>query len=227
MRRARGPAGAAPRRGRKEGPAAGAAEIIDHLCMDPKLEAVVREVGEYAIGPPAVGAGARYGQLVELIITQQLSGRAAGAITARLKALYGGAFPAPADVLATADGDLRATGMSRAKAAYVRDLSERVASGRLRLDELDGLPDEEAVARLTEVRGVGRWTAEIFLIFAMGRLDVLPAGDLWFRKGVKEAYSLRLIPDEEEVGRIAERWRPYRSVAAWYLWKFQPGFDRA
>ena len=198
------------------------ADVIDHLCMDPKLEAVIREVGEYAIEPP----GDRYESLVELIITQQLSGKAAGAITARLKAMYGGALPSPADVLAASDEDLRATGMSRMKASYLRDLAERVASGRLRLDELDGLSDEEAVARLAEVRGVGRWTAEIFLIFTMGRLDVLPAGDLWFRKGIKEAYSTRLIPNEEEATRIAERWRPYRSVAAWYLWKYQPGFDK-
>ena len=198
------------------------ADVIDHLCMDPRLEAVIREVGEYAIGPP----GDRYESLVELIITQQLSGRAAGAITSRLRAMYGGALPPPADVLATSDEDLRATGMSRMKVSYVRDLAERVASGRLRLDELDGLSDEAAVARLAEVRGVGRWTAEIFLIFTMGRLDVLPAGDLWFRKGIKEAYSTRLIPDEKEAARIAERWRPYRSVAAWYLWKYQPGFDK-
>ena len=198
------------------------AEAIDHLCMDPKLEAVIREVGEYAIEPP----GDRYESLVELIITQQLSGKAAGAITARLRAMHGGALPSPADILAASDEDLRATGMSRMKASYLRDLAERVASGRLRLDELDGLSDEAAVARLAEVRGVGRWTAEIFLIFTMGRLDVLPAGDLWFRKGIKEAYSMRLIPDEEEAARIAERWRPYRSVAAWYLWKYQPGFDK-
>ena len=204
------------------GGAAVGAEAIDHLCMDPKLEAVIREVGEYAIGPP----GDRYESLVGLIITQQLSGKAAGAITARLKAMHGGALPSPADVLAASDEDLRATGMSRMKASYLRDLAERVASGRLRLDELDGLSDEEAIARLAEVRGVGRWTAEIFLIFTMGRLDVLPARDLWFRKGIKEAYSTRLIPDEKEAERIAERWRPYRSVAAWYLWKYQPGFDK-
>ena len=164
---------------------------------------------------------------MELIITQQLSSKAAGAITARLKAMYGGALPSPADVVSTPGEGLRATGMSKMKAAYVKDLSERVHSGRLRLDDLDGLSDEEAIERLAAVRGVGRWTAEIFLIFAMGRLDVLPARDLWFRKGIKEAYSMRLIPDEAEAARIAERWRPYRSVAAWYLWKFQPGFDKA
>lgn len=211
--------------GREEEEAAAAAsdaEFIDHLCRDPRMEAVVREVGDYAVGPP----GDRYESLVGLIITQQLSGKAAGAIKARFRAMYGGAFPAPGDVAATPDAALRAAGMSGMKASYVKDLSRRVASGRLRLGDLDGLPDEEAIGRLMEVRGVGRWTAEIFLIFALGRLDVLPAGDLWLRKGIKEAYSLRLIPDEDEARRIAERWRPYRSVAAWYLWKYQPGFDR-
>ena len=207
--------------GRAEG--AVGAEAIDHLCADPRLEAVIREVGECAMGPP----GDRYETLVGLIIAQQLSGRASGAIESRLRAAHGGALPAPADVLAASDDGLVAAGMSRMKASYVRDLAERIASGRLRLGELDGLSDEGVVARLTEVRGVGRWTAEMFLIFAMGRPDVLPAGDLWFRKGIKEAYSTRLIPDEKEAARIAERWRPYRSIAAWYLWKSQPGFDRA
>ena len=201
---------------------AGAAEIVDRLCMDPRMEAVVREVGEYSIEPP----GDRYESLVDLIITQQLSGRAAGAIKARLRAMYGGVFPKPDDMAATPDADLRAAGMSRMKASYIKDLSRRVSSGQLRLDELDRLSDGEAAGRLMEVKGVGRWTAEIFLIFALGRLDVLPAGDLWLRKGIKEAYSLRLIPSEVEAERIAERWRPYRSVAAWYLWKSQPGFDR-
>lgn len=208
--------------GGREPGAAEAGRIVDHLCMDPRMEAVVREVGEYSIGQ----AGDRYESLVGLIITQQLSGRAAGAIKARFRAMYGGAFPGPDDVAATPDADLRAAGMSRMKALYIKDLSRRVSSGQLRLGELDGLSDGEVAERLMEVRGVGRWTAEIFMIFALGRLDVLPAGDLWLRKGIKEAYSLRLIPSEAEAVRIAERWRPYRSVAAWYLWKSQAGFDR-
>lgn len=208
--------------GGRESESAKAGRIVDHLCMDPRMEAVVREVGDYSIGP----AGDRYESLVGLIITQQLSGRAAGAIKARFRAMYGGSFPRPDDVAATPDADLRAAGMSRMKALYIKDLSRRVSSGQLCLGELDGLSDGEVAGRLMEVRGVGRWTAEIFMIFALGRLDVLPAGDLWLRKGIKEAYSLRLIPNEAEAVRIAERWRPYRSVAAWYLWKSQAGFDR-
>ena len=197
-------------------------EIIDHLCTDPKLEAAVREVGEYDIRLDSD----KYESLVQAIITQQLSGKASGAITARLKALYGGAFPAPADILATSDEDLRGVGLSRSKVSYIRGISELVESGGLDLDSLEKMPDDEVVAVLTAVKGVGRWTAEMFLIFTLGRLDVLPVDDLGLRKGIKMAYSTRTLPTGAEATRIAERWRPYRTVATWYLWKFQRLFDR-
>ena len=197
-------------------------DIIDHLCTDPKLEAAVREVGEYDIRLDSD----KYESLVQAIITQQLSGKASGAITARLKALYGGAFPAPADILATSDEDLRGVGLSRSKVSYIRGISELVESGGLDLDSLEKMPDDEVVAVLTAVKGVGRWTAEMFLIFTLGRLDVLPVDDLGLRKGIKMAYSTRTLPTGAEATRIAERWRPYRTVATWYLWKFQRLFDR-
>lgn len=235
-------AAAGPRRGRapaKEGRPSGAkgaarqrpgrparlpirTEIIDHLCTDPKLEAAVREVGEYDIRLDSD----KYESLVQAIITQQLSSKASGAITARLKALYGGAFPAPADILATSDEDLRGVGLSRSKVSYIRGISELVESGGLDLDSLEKMPDDEVVAVLTAVKGVGRWTAEMFLIFTLGRLDVLPVDDLGLRKGIKMAYSTRTLPTGAEATRIAERWRPYRTVATWYLWKFQRLFDR-
>ena len=214
MKRAGGAVGA-------PGGGAVGAEAIDHLCMDPKLEAVIREVGEYAIEPP----GDRYESLVELIITQQLSGRAAGAITARLKAMYGGSLPSPADVLAASDEDLRAAGLSRGKVSYIKGVSELVESGGLDLDALEKMHDDDVVAALTAVRGIGRWTAEMFLIFTLGRLDVLPVGDLGLRKGIKLVYSTRTLPTGAEATRIAERWRPYRTVATWYLWKYQHMLD--
>ena len=192
-------------------------EIIDHLCTDPKLEAAVREVGEYDIRLDSD----KYESLVQAIITQQLSGKASGAIAARLKALYGGAFPAPADVLATSDDDLRAVGLSRGKVSYIRGISELVESGGLDLDSLEEMPDDDVVAALTAVKGIGRWTAEMFLIFTLGRLDVLPVDDLGLRKGIRLVYSTRTLPTGAEAARIAERWRPYRTVATWYLWKYQ------
>ena len=193
------------------------AEIIDRLCVDPKLEAAIREVGECNIRLDSN----KYESLVQAIITQQLSGKASGAITSRFKAMYGGVFPTPADVLSTPEVDLRASGLSRSKVAYIKGVSKLVESGSLDLDALEGMPDDVVVSRLTEVKGVGRWTAEIFLIFALGRLDVLPVDDLGLRKGIKEAYSLRDLPTGAEARRIAERWRPYRTIATWYLWKFQ------
>ena len=192
-------------------------EIIDHLCVDPKLEAAIREVGEYDIGLDSN----KYESLVQAIITQQLSGKASGAITARFKSMYGGVFPAPADVAATADEDLRASGLSRSKVAYIKGLSELVESGSLDLDALEKLPDEEVISALTAVKGIGRWTAEMFLIFTLGRLDVLPVDDLGLRKGIRLVYSTASMPTSAEAVRIAERWRPYRTVATWYLWKFQ------
>ena len=192
-------------------------EIIDHLCIDPRLEAAIREVGEYDIRLDSN----KYESLVQAIITQQLSGKASGAITARFKAMYGGAFPAPADVAATPDEDLRSSGLSRSKVAYIKGLSELVESGSLDLDALEKLPDEEVISVLTAVKGIGRWTAEMFLIFTLGRLDVLPVDDLGLRKGIRLVYSTASMPTGAEAVRIAERWRPYRTVATWYLWKFQ------
>ena len=197
-------------------------EIIDHLCADPKLEVAVREVGEYDIRLDSD----KYESLVQAVITQQLSGKASGAITARLKALYGGAFPAPADVIATPDEDLRGVGLSRSKVSYIRGISELVESGDLDLDSLEKMSDDDVVAALTAVKGIGRWTAEMFLIFTLGRLDVLPVDDLGLRKGIKIVYSTRALPTGAEATRIAERWRPYRTVATWYLWKFQRLVDR-
>ena len=196
-------------------------EIIDHLCTDPRLEAAVREVGEYDIKLDSD----KYESLVQAIITQQLSGKASGAITSRLKAMYGGALPSPADVLAASDEDLRAAGLSRGKVSYIRGISELVESGGLDLDSLEKMSDDDVVATLTAVKGIGRWTAEMFLIFTLGRLDVLPVGDLGLRKGIKMVYSTRTLPTGAEATRIAERWRPYRTVATWYLWKYQHMLD--
>ncbi|MEW5839699.1 DNA-3-methyladenine glycosylase 2 family protein [Nitrososphaera sp.] len=150
---------------------------------------------------------------------QQLAGGAADAIRARFVKLYGGRLPAPARLLATPDGALRNAGLSGRKIEYMKDLASRVAGGRIDLAALSEMGDEEVVSQLSEVKGIGRWTAEMFLIFHLGRPDVLPVGDLGLRKAMQKTYSLRSLPPPEKMVKIAEPWRPYRSVATWYLWK--------
>lgn len=155
--------------------------------------------------------------LVHAIIAQQLSTKAAATIEARFRAVFSGR-PTPAAVVAERDAALRAAGISAQKLRYLRDLSARVLNGSLVLDRLGGLSDEDVVAALTQVRGIGRWTAEMFLMFRLHRPDVLPVGDLGIAKAVRKAYRLRSTPSPDRLTAIGEKWRPYRSVACWYLW---------
>jgi len=155
--------------------------------------------------------------LVHAIISQQLSTKASATIERRFAALFDGA-PTPAAVGATSDAQLRGIGLSTQKLGYVRELSRRVADGSLPLAELDRMPDDDVIAALTEVKGIGRWTAEMFLMFRLHRPDVLPLGDLGIVKAVQRAYRLRTSPTPARLLRLGEAWRPYRSVACWYLW---------
>ena len=155
--------------------------------------------------------------LVSAIISQQLSTKAAATIKARLDGLAGGPLT-PRGVAAIDDDGLRGVGLSRQKIAYIRDLCDRVGSGRLALDQLAMMTDEDVVAALTSVKGIGRWTAEMFLMFRLHRPDVLPVGDLGIVKAVQRAYGLRKVPSPDRLTKLGEQWRPYRSVACWYLW---------
>lgn len=155
--------------------------------------------------------------LIHAIISQQLSTKAAATIAARVDALVDGLPDAPR-LAAVSDGQLRSAGLSSQKVGYVRDLCERIAGGSLSLEKLDGMPDEEVIATLTQVKGIGRWTAEMFLMFRLHRPDVLPVGDLGIVKAVQRAYRLRTLPSPTRLLRLGESWRPYRSVACWYLW---------
>jgi len=155
--------------------------------------------------------------LVSAIISQQLSTKAAATIKARLDGLAGGPLT-PRRVAAIDDEGLRGVGLSRQKIAYIRDLCDRVGSGRLALDHLATMTDEDVVAALTSVKGIGRWTAEMFLMFRLHRPDVLPVGDLGIVKAVQRAYGLRKVPSPDRLTKLGEQWRPYRSVACWYLW---------
>jgi DNA-3-methyladenine glycosylase II len=160
-----------------------------------------------------------YGALLRSIVGQQLSTKAARTIYTRVCALFDDCVPSPAQLLAADPDALRGAGLSRAKVAYLRDLAEHVEDGRLELDRLDELEDEEIVAELTAVKGLGRWTAEMFLMFHLGRPDVLPVGDLGIRRAVERAYGLAQLPAAPELERIAEPWRPQRTLACLYLWR--------
>jgi DNA-3-methyladenine glycosylase II len=182
---------------------------------DPVIRDLMREHG--ACGLADAQHTDPFKALLHAIISQQLSTKAAATIAGRFDALYGG-MPTPAAVAATPDEQLRAVGLSGQKLGYMRDLCRRVADGTLPLDAFDAMTDDEVIAALTQVKGIGRWTAEMFLMFRLHRPDVLPVGDLGIVKAVQKAYRLRKTPTPERLERIGESWRPYRSVACWYLW---------
>ena len=194
---------------------------IEHLSKDRKLAKVIKRVGSFEIRVTKN----KYESLVEAIITQQLSGSAAKSISTRFRALYTTRFPKPIDVLATPNSKLRKTGLSKMKVEYIKEISKKIESKELRLQKLPKLSDEEVVIELTKIRGIGRWTAEMFLIFTLGRMDVLPIGDLGLKKGIKKLHSMQELPTDEEMEKIAKKWRPYRTVATWYLWKSLQNFD--
>lgn len=192
-------------------------QAIRHLAAaDARLAGVIKAVGGYTINTVE---GEPFRSLVEAIMYQQLTGSAADAIHRRFMALYKNRFPAPARLLSTPTEKLRSVGLSGRKVEYIRDLASRVESEQLDLDGLAKMGDERVIEQLTEVRGIGRWTAEMFLIFCLGRPDVLPVGDLGLRKAMQKTYSLRALPLPQRMEKIAQPWRPYRSVATWYMWK--------
>lgn len=156
--------------------------------------------------------------LVRAIISQQLSTQAAATIARRFEALFDGT-PTPARVNAAPDDQLRGVGLSGQKLRYMRDLCSRIEGGLLPLAALDRMDDEEVITVLTEVKGIGRWTAEMFLMFRLHRPDVLPVDDLGIVKAVQRAYRMRTLPTPKRLTRLGEEWRPYRSVACWYLWR--------
>jgi 3-methyladenine DNA glycosylase/8-oxoguanine DNA glycosylase len=191
---------------------------VAHLrAADPALASVIARVGRCRFAPRAEGT--HFDALVRAVIYQQLSGKAAATIHARVEGLYGGRPPAPSELVETPDADLRAAGLSRQKLGYLKDLAEHVESGALPVDGLDALGDDDVLDALTAVKGVGRWTAQMFLMFRLGRPDVLPELDLGVRKGVQQLHGLDELPAPREVTELGEAWRPYRTIASWYLWR--------
>jgi len=157
--------------------------------------------------------------LARAIVGQQLSTKAAASIWAKLQGAYGDRAPAPSQVLDAKHDDLRAAGLSNSKVAYLQELARAVESGNLDLSRLPDLPDEDVIAALIEVKGIGRWTAEMFLIFHLGRPDVMSAGDLGIRRAIQIAYGLEDLPGPTDLERIADPWRPHRTLACLYLWR--------
>ena len=184
---------------------------------DPAMAAAVVATGTCTLGRRRHPGGA-FGALARSIIFQQLAGRAAAAIHGRFSALYGGR-PTPERVLVTPEADLRAAGLSANKVASVKDLAAKILDGTVCLDRLRRLEDEAVVAQLSVVRGIGPWTAEMFLIFQLNRPDVWPVGDLGVRSGYARIHGLADPPTPAELSALGERYRPYRTVAAWYAWR--------
>lgn len=187
------------------------------MRRDPVLAPVIRKHRERSLleGPPADPFPA----LVRTIVGQQLSVKAASTIHGRLVALMPGGAATPEAVAALGDDQLRQVGMSRQKGAYLRDLAAKAASGELPLDALADMPDEQVIDAITRVKGLGRWSAEMFLMFRLRRPDVLPVDDLGIVNAIHRLYKLRKRPTPDRIRKIGEAWRPYRTVACYYLWR--------
>ena len=193
-------------------------------ASDPTMAALIERIGKIDLAtrlerrkeerPPDA-----YGALLRAIVGQQLSTKAARTIYLRVVDLFGGATPSPEQLLEASEEDLRACGLSGRKTEYVRDLASHVLSGELELERLGELGDEEVIEEIVAVRGLGRWTAEMFLLFHLRRPDVLSGGDLGIRKAIQVEYGLGEMPTPARVIEIGERWRPHRSLASLYLWE--------
>jgi DNA-3-methyladenine glycosylase II len=193
-----------------------ARKALAHLRQaDSVLAHIIDSVGPFQM----VLRRERFQALCRAIIFQQLAGSAAHAIYTRFVSMFGRRFPTPRQVLDASPEDLRRAGLSRQKILYLKDLAEHVESGALNFGRFRRMEDEAIIAELTRVHGIGRWTAEMFLMFNLGRPDVLPVDDLGFRNAVRRLYRMRKMPDAKRLHALSRRWRPYRSAAVWYLWR--------
>ncbi|HEX5989582.1 MAG TPA: hypothetical protein VFY75_05160 [Solirubrobacterales bacterium] len=193
-------------------------------ASDPTMEALIERVGKIDIATRLKRRSEErptdaYGALLRAIVGQQLSTKAARTIYLRVIDLFGGSTPSPEQLLKAREEDLRAAGLSGRKTEYIRDLASHVLSGELELERLEELSDEEVIAEIVAVRGLGQWTAEMFLLFHLERPDVLSGGDLGIRKAIQVEYALEAMPTPTRVLEIGEPWRPHRSLASLYLWE--------
>lgn len=191
------------------------AKAIEHLKKDKILATII---DKYTVSSPKVSTNL-FRDLLEAIMSQQLSGKAASTIFGRFLDLFpGNQTPTPEEILKLSEENLRCCGVSHQKASYLKSLSEEIISGRLVLEELHILPDEEVITDLTKVKGIGRWTSEMFLIFSLGRLDTFSVGDLGLRTAVSKLYGVDR-EDKTKIEQISHKWAPYRSIASLFLWK--------
>jgi DNA-3-methyladenine glycosylase II len=193
-------------------------KAIAHLKkVDSVMADVIRQVGKCTLEPRAEWT--HFDALVRSIVYQQLSGKAASTIHGRVVTLIGTGDAAPSNIISKTHEELRAAGLSNQKASYVRNLAEHVLDGSLPVNSLHELSDDEIIAALTQVKGIGKWSAQIFLMFRLGRPDVLPDLDLGIQKGIQKAYRLRKLPTPKQVMSRGAKWAPFRTVASWYLWR--------
>jgi DNA-3-methyladenine glycosylase II len=196
---------------------------VAHLLeVDPAFGPIVAAAPDFAVHGRRQGD--YFNALVRAIVYQQLAGKAAAAIHGRFIALFGGE-PSPAAILATPEEALRSAGLSNAKTLAIRDLALKATDGTVPLERIEKLPDDEIVTRLSAVRGIGRWTAEMFLIFQLGRQDVWPVDDLGVRRGYAVIHGLREWPKPKELQALGDIYRPYRTAAAWYCWRTADNID--
>ena len=187
------------------------------MKTDPKLSVIIKRIGRCELH--AVAPRDAFEALCMSIASQQLSVKAAATIFGRFCDLFPNRKPTPDRVMTLTDDQIRAVGFSRPKASFIKDLAARVIDGRIDLKGLNKHPDDEVMRQLVAVKGIGRWTAEIFLMFRLGRMDIFPADDLGLMNAVHRAYGMRKRPDPKKLRKMGEAWSPYRSVAAWYLWQ--------
>lgn len=182
---------------------------------DVKLGKVIERIGDVTLewGPR------HYEALVRSFIAQQISGSAADSIYSKFTGLYRGRMPTPREFLRTPEKKVRSVGISPQKYSYIKDLSQRIESGTLSLEDMRHLSDEEVVVKLDEVKGIGRWTAEMFLMFSLGRVNIFPADDLGVQKAIQKVYGLRKLPSRKRMHELSREWNPYRSIATIYLWR--------
>ena len=190
-------------------------------ASDPAMAELIERIGPWTVGHRRRGIAKpdAYGALLRTVVGQQISTKAAFSIYSRLLDLYGGETPAPEQLLASSEEELRGVGLSGRKVSYIRDLAQHVLDGELELHRLGELSDEEVIEEIVAVRGFGRWSAEMFLMFHLERPDVFSGGDLGLRNAIARLYGMDEPPTPAEATEIAERWRPHRTLAAVYLWE--------
>lgn len=193
-------------------------KAILHLKRsDRVMKRVIERVGRYGLEPKAEGT--HFDHIVRAIIYQQLSGKAAATIHERVRAIYGGTNPTPEQLLSTSEERLRAAGLSKQKLGYLKDLASHSMTGSVDFARLHENEDEQIIEQLLKVKGVGRWTAQMFLMFRLGRLNVLPTVDLGINKAIMREYKLKKMPSPKDVLKIGAKWAPFATVACWYLWR--------